>query len=432
MRKFTRHFLITGAVAVLAIAMSGCVVIKSQSASQLNTTGDVQITTTACASDVNSNNSGYSPADSACQGGSHGGNSSGDAANDSDQLFVAYRIPTAATAPSTITTTNPSGGSAITFTQNSQYTSQLQSLSPAPAGDQWVGYMSGVVSYTTAGGQYFTVAPKFTLGQASDGSPFQGPFKYRVAVGNRTVDGTHLAGRSVSCNGSITTWSNSDKSICVDDPSASAVITDLQQPTEDLGVLEAPGTQSVNQGNVARVKFQAVYAGDGNPAPSFDLSASTDIPGATALPSAPTLTPDDGVNQLRVIVRAPVSTPGGHYNVTLTASLPNGETRSSTHDVLVTPTTVRCDSAAPTIAGTRGDDILVGTPGPDVIAAYAGNDEVSGLDGNDLICTGRGDDTIRGGGGNDEINGRRGNDLLSGGSGHNIITPGPGKDRMIQ
>ena len=93
----------------------------------------------------------------------------------------------------------------------------------------------------------------------------------------------------MSCNGSITTWSNSDKSICVDDPSASAVITDLQQPTEDLGILEAPGTQSVNQGNVARVKFQVAYAGDGNPAPSFDLSASTDIPGATALPSAPTL-----------------------------------------------------------------------------------------------------------------------------------------------
>jgi Ca2+-binding RTX toxin-like protein len=218
----------------------------------------------------------------------------------------------------------------------------------------------------------------------------------------------------------------------VDDPSASAVITDLQQPTEDLGILEAPGTQSVNQGNIARVKFQVAYAGDGNPAPSFDLSASTDIPGATALPSAPTLTPDDGVNQLRVLVRAPVDTPSGHYNVTLTASLPNGETRSSTHDVLVTPTTVRCNSAAPTIAGTRGDDILVGTPGPDVIAAYAGNDEVSGLGGNDLICTGRGDDTIRGGAGNDELNGRRGNDLLSGGSGHNIITPGPGKDRMIQ
>lgn len=33
MRKFTRHLLIISAVAAMAVAMSGCVVIKSQSAS---------------------------------------------------------------------------------------------------------------------------------------------------------------------------------------------------------------------------------------------------------------------------------------------------------------------------------------------------------------------------------------------------------------
>jgi Ca2+-binding RTX toxin-like protein len=432
MRQFTRHLLIIAAVAVMAIALSGCVIIKSNSSAQLDGIGSVQITTNFCASDTASNNAGYSPPDSACQGAGKGGNTGGEALNSSSQLLVAYRIPTEASAPNTIVTTNPGGGSAFTFSQNSSYTSELQTLSPAPSGQQWVGYVSTTQAYTTAGNQYFTVAPKFTLQQEADGSPFEGPFNYRVVVGTRTVTGPFLGTRPVECDASITATSDGGTTVCADSPSPASIATNLQQPTQDLGILDAPGTESVNQGKVARVKFQVDYAGDGNPAPDFDLSAATSIPGATALPSTPVLTPEEGTEQLRVIVRAPVDTPPGHFDVTLVASLPTGETRTSTHDVLVTPTTVRCDTSAPTIAGTRGDDVLVGTAGPDVIAAYAGNDEVLGLEGNDLICTGRGDDTIRGGGGNDQIAGRRGNDLLTGGSGHNVIDSGPGKDRMIQ
>jgi Ca2+-binding RTX toxin-like protein len=251
-------------------------------------------------------------------------------------------------------------------------------------------------------------------------------------VGGRIDDGGHPSSRPVDCGGSITSLNAADNTICVDSPSASALSSDLQQATADLGILDASEPQSVKQGNVARVNFEAAYAGDGNPAPTFDLQASTDLPGPTAIPSAPTLTPEDGSNQLRVIFRVPVNTPPGSYDVTLTGSLPNGEKRSRTHEVVVTPTTVRCSGPAPTIAGTRGDDVLVGTPGPDVIAAYAGNDEVLGLAGNDLICSGRGDDTIRGGAGDDHIAGRRGNDNLSGGSGHNLIDPGPGKDHFVQ
>jgi Ca2+-binding RTX toxin-like protein len=435
MRKFTRYSLAVLAVSVTALALTGCVIIKSNSSAQLDGIGSVQITTTFCASDINSNNAGYSPADSNCQGSSKGGNSGLDATSSSQaQLLVGYRIPTTATAPNAITTTNPSGSGALTFNQSSSYTSQLQSKSPAPSGEKWVGYLSDPATYSTAGNQYFTLAPEFALQQEADGAPFQGPFKYRVVVGWRVFNGSYPASRPVVCGSTLTTTfddgpGNMD---CADSPSTASIPNDLQQATQDLGVLEAPGPQSVNQGNVARVKFQVDYAGDGNQAPDFDLSASTDIPGASALASTPTLTPDDGTTQLRVIMRVPVDTPAGAYDVTLTASLPNGETRSSTHEVLVTPTTVRCNASAPTIAGTRGDDILIGTPGPDVIAGYAGDDEVLGLDGNDLICTGRGDDTIRGGGGNDQIAGRRGNDLLTGGSGHNVIDPGPGKDRFIQ
>jgi Ca2+-binding RTX toxin-like protein len=404
MRKHARHFLIIAAVAVLAFAFSGCVFISSQSSTQLNGIGGVQITTTA-----------------------HG-NGSG---SEQVQLLIAYRIPTNASAPDAFTTANTSVGGPITFSQSSSFNSQLQSKSAPPSGQRWVGYISPTIS-APATDQSFTVSPTFALQQGADGSPFQGPFNYRPIVGFRNVNNTtYPASRPVVCGSPIT--GNADSTTCATDPSSTSTIaTNVQQQTQDLGVLEAPGVQSVNQGNVARVKYQAAYAGDGNPAPTFDLSATTNIPDATALPSTPTLTPDEGSTQLRVITRVPVDTPPGNYDVTLVASLPNGETRSSTHEVLVTPTTVRCDAAAPTIAGTRGDDVLIGTRGPDVIAGYAGDDEVLGLNGDDLICTGKGDDTIRGGGGDDQIAGRRGNDLLTGGSGHNVIDPGPGKDRFIQ
>ena len=109
------------------------------------------MTTTFCSSDTDSNDSGYSPSDPACQGSSHGGNSNLDTGNGSYQLFLAYRIPTAAQAPATIATTNPSGANTITFSPSSGLTSALQSGSPAPAGEKWVGFMSGVIAYTTAG-----------------------------------------------------------------------------------------------------------------------------------------------------------------------------------------------------------------------------------------------------------------------------------------
>jgi hypothetical protein len=431
MRKAIKTLLaITAAFAAVA-AMSGCVLIESQSSAQVDGIGDVQITTTVCASDTDSN---ATPARPACQGAGKGGNSNLDASSQSTQLLIAYRIPVDSTAPDTISTIDPGGAGTFTFDQSASYSSQLTSAFAPGSARKWVGYISSPQNYVEVGGsqEYFVVAPKFGLPQSSDGSAFAGPFNYRVVVGQRGVDGSHAAGRPVGCGSSATNFDPGEITVCADSPSSAAISTDASQPTQDLGILAAPGTESVNQGNVLRVKFGVDFSGDGNPAPTFDLSASTNIPGGTAQPSTPVLTPDDGVTRLRAITQVPVDTPPGHYDVTLTASLPGGEVRSSTHDVLVTPTTVRCSEYAPTIAGTTDDDVLVGTSGPDVIAGYAGNDQILGLGGNDVVCAGRGNDVLRGGAGNDKLAGRRGNDLLTGGSGRNVIDPGPGKDQMIQ
>jgi hypothetical protein len=558
-----RRFLLAGFAAALALSLSGCVIFKSVSSSQLNTVGNVQITTTACASDTSSNHTGYSPTDSACQGSTHGGNAgapsidattttptlhhvttglktdtttndpsfsfavnssgadhllvvkigensatdniagvtyggtaltalteyvpgasrfvdhvfylknptvgtanvvvditagvkltvameqyngvnqttpfgtvatnsntgstgptvnvsstSGDLVTDSlvvvsnspiptdtatspqnkdyeintgstttdivgvgshktaagttstmahtlsasrawstvgfaikgsqngMQLKLAYRIPTAITAPSTIVSTDPSGGSAITFTQDSGYSSQLTSLSAPGSGKKWVGYLSDFQSYTTAGYQYFTVAPQFALPQGSDGAPFQGPFNYRVVVGYRGVDQTttgSTSSRAVTCGAdAFASYSDGASSagqtgICIDDPSSSTVASDLSQTTRDLGVV-AGSPQSAQAGDPATVPFTLKYRGSSSP--SFNLSGSSNLPGSpTVTPSQSSFTPGtDEDKAVTASVTVPPTTTPGTYNVTFTATGTGGaagQNRSNTNTIIV-------------------------------------------------------------------------------------------------
>ncbi len=262
------------------------------------------------------------------------------------QLKLAYRIPTTVTAPSTITSTDPSGGSAITFTQNSGYTSQLTSLSAPGSGKQWVGYLSDFQSYTTTGYQYFTVAPQFALPQGSDGAPFQGPFNYRVVVGFRGVDQStagSTTSRAVTCGADPYSLyadgasAAGQQGICIDDPTSSTVASDLSQTTRDLGVV-AGSPQSAQAGDPATVPFTLKYRGTSSP--SFNLSASSNLPGSpTVTPSQSSFTPGtDEDKAVTASVTVPPTTTPGTYNVTLTAAGTggaSGQNRSNTNTVLV-------------------------------------------------------------------------------------------------
>jgi hypothetical protein len=369
------------AFGVLAVAMSGCVIIKSNSSAQLNTIGAVQITTRFCASDVSNpaNNTGYSPQDTTCQknisGGNAnaGGNSGSDAGNNTSlQLQVAYRIPSTVTAPATIVTTEPSGGSAITLTKNTAYGTALQSLSPAGSGKQWVGYLSSVQTYTTAAGQYFTVAPTFSLPPAGDGSPFQGPFNYRVAVGYRQVDEAtpgNTSARTVTCGSDAFALYNDGidgadgdtnpdmTGICIDDPSSATLASDLSQSTRDLGIV-AGSAQSVHAATTATVPFTVEYAGAAGAGP-FTMSATTTIPSTTATPSQASYTPSADSNQaMTVSVPVPAGTTAGTYNVTLKADLGNGQIRQQTNTVTVG--TCFCFETSPALPTTMGTVTLNG------------------------------------------------------------------------
>ena len=319
-----------------SLTLSGCVVIKSQSSSQLDGIGSVQITTTVCASDAApSTHPGCGDAD--VEGGDGNGNSNQDAASDGarkTQGFIGYRVPAGSSGPDSFTSV---AGGPLTFRRSSSYSSELQRLRPAPAGSQWIGYVSDPVDYDDpapgAPATETTVAPRFSLPPGSGGAPFQGPFRYRTVVGGRLVDSGNV-GDPVSCGSDLFTTSATatEERICIDSPAPAAVDSSLEQTTRDLAVQGGvPVTAAA--GSTAVPGFVARFAGPAGPA--FALSASSTVPGSQATLGSTSLSPSsDSTNVIGVAVPIPASTPPGPYEVRLTAS--GGQARSGSVPLTVT------------------------------------------------------------------------------------------------
>lgn len=391
----------------LSLSLSGCVVITSQSSQQLNTIGAVRLTTTACFSNQpgcpdRGNSNTHGPA--------------------GFQVLLAYRIPESASAPQAITA---SAGQPLGFTRDPSYTAELERLAPPGSSQKWIGYRSGHVGGLSS--PSFTVSPTFALKQEGNGAPFAGPFAYRVVTGARaTPEGNVNA--PIDC-GSNLAGSRATGTTCVDSPPLSELSTNLVQPTQDLGILG--DGETAKEGSVARVPFRLLYAGKSSSPPTFTLRAATDVPDTSARPSTTTLTPTRFSNKVQAILRVPPDTPAGSYDVTLIATVANGQTRARTLELRVGETRkARCAAVQPTIAGTAGRDRLIGTRHRDVITGYAGKDVIHARGGNDLICAGSGADRVFGGRGDDAIAGRAGRDLLVGGRGRDLMIGGPGKDRF--
>lgn len=113
------------------------------------------------------------------------------------------------------------------------------------------------------------------------------------------------------------------------------------------------------------------------------------------------------------------------------------------------PTPIIGTSAAETLNGTPGNDLIMGLEGADKINGNGGDDcifggegadKINGNDGNDVIFGegggdsingNNGDDTIDGGVGGDTINGENGDDFIIGGSGGDTIKGGAGNDQLF-
>jgi len=409
MRKVRRLFVVAIGFGTAA-ALSGCVVIASQSSQQLDTIGAVKLTTTACFSqqpDCTEMGNSNTPSNVPFQG------------------LVGYRLPTDVSTPQMISS---SAGQPLSFTRDPSYADELQRLAPAGRNQKWVGYRSAATAANPLNPS-FTVSPTFSLKQGQDGTPFQGPFAYRVVVGARGVPGN--TNQPVACGSSL--FGSSDtRTVCVDSPAPSELGVNLIQPTQDIGIVSDATARKADRGDTTPLSFKLLYAGKAGSPPLVSLRASTNIPdgGAKSVPA--NLTPPGGSSKARVLLQIPRDTPPGSYDVTLVATTAGGQVRSRTHELQVGPGRrgVGCNSLKPTISGTRGRDRLVGTRRRDVIAGYGGDDRILGRDGRDLICAGAGDDRAKGGGGSDMLIGLGGNDMLAGGKGRDVMLGGRGDDRF--
>ena len=133
--KPARSFLAVGAIALLSLGAAGCantqyVRISSQTSAQLNSIGNVQLTTTICTTTQS------------------GGSTCGpvNANNQTVVLKIGYTIPGGDNSPTSFSTVS---GRSLTFTQDSTYTAAKAGVT-VPAGSKWVGYSSNSFTYNGA------------------------------------------------------------------------------------------------------------------------------------------------------------------------------------------------------------------------------------------------------------------------------------------
>jgi len=323
MVTITRRAATLLALALTAAALGGCAVFSvTPAALQPGTIGDVTVHLSVCASDI-----GSCPADGTSEADKSG--------NSYDlQMLLGFLVPDGVDAPAAFdTSSGPSG----TFARNSSYSDGLGQLSAAPAGFHWIGYSTTTTyhwHYPSNPATEFTADPAFHLRPASDGSPYRGPFTYRAVVGVRAIDGAVPLASSVNCTGSHA----STQTICSDDAEGTTPLTtDRSLPTRDLGVLAATAPATTTPGGTVSLPFTLRYAGAATPGATFAVSAASNVPGAPA-PSVSTesVTPaTDSDSTVLATISVPSGTVPGDYSVTLTAALPNGQSRSSSGTLTV-------------------------------------------------------------------------------------------------
>jgi hypothetical protein len=322
-----------GAVALvlgLVPLLSGCLVFKTfHSATQLNTIGDVIVTSTICTS---SNTKPGCSATGLYTGKLEDLNTTPVAT----QIFLGYRVPAGVEGPPGFTST---GQIVLEFAPSPGYVAELQRLVPAPAGTKWLGYASTTTTVLDPNGgvKEFTVTAVFRLPAAADGGPFATPLLYRPVVGMRGVDGGNPITRPIACDASNPSAANSTTgTVCVSDTgpqfgtsTRAPISSNSAGATRDLGLPSTGVAGTISPGGTVSLPFIARYSGTATAAATFSLSASTTLTGATVIPALASLAPPSNSDTpIPVAVGVPAGAAPGTYDVTLTAKLANGQTRA--------------------------------------------------------------------------------------------------------
>jgi hypothetical protein len=302
-------------VAVVALTLSGCVSIKSFDAQQQGSIGNIDLVVTGC---------GSKAATPGCELGNTNLESNATATG---QVLLGVQMDARFVPPASFTTDVFSDQQP--FTASPSYTAELTRLSPPGAGRKWAGYISDARTYTP--GKLITARVPIIRPLLADGSPNPSGFGFSWKIGSRAVIPPDFqATRAVNCGTSLTTTDNGDFTICEDGTGALG-----GSGFNDFAFL-TPAPVTVSPGQTAIVPVTGKLTGPARPAINFALSASTTVPGATALTNVPTLAPPgESTTSVSVSVPVPPTTAPGTYAVTLTGTLAGGQTRAATGTLIV-------------------------------------------------------------------------------------------------
>lgn len=296
---------------VLAVALSGCLSLKSTAASQ-TTPGKITLKVVVCASNYNHVGA---PNWTDCQPGAVGkivaqDVNREDALKDGfGQLLVGFRVPLGTVGPPGFSSKD--GGT--DFTLSPSYTTELQRLFPAPGDQQWIGYISTVREYKAAVVANHTgeLNVDFRLPKSADGAPLA-TFRWRPVAGFR--EGGNADAAVVCGNDAVGKY-------CVDSPPRAQMSDDITTEVSDFGVLSGASTTAY-AGTTARLPFSLRYSDRANLGRgSFSLSATTEMPNARAVAEPQSLdAAPDSTSTATALVTVPAGTPGGRYPVTMSAA----------------------------------------------------------------------------------------------------------------
>jgi hypothetical protein len=326
------------------------------------------------------------------------------------QFFAAFLVPDGASAPATATAQLPSGfdTATATLTRKPSLDETLEHTRPAPAGRRWVGYISPVVgaaqdmanpqelaAHLRIASEADVPAPvdptqgdwsaeaDFRPARGEGGLPAPATFGHAVMGGVRMAypeeiyDGADtdnvdplspayfglqlLDSRPVDCQELrgfpfLTLFGQELASLPADARGLPLLTTTLcghSSADSSLALKDLRGSGNevtVAPGASVRVPFTLRYAGEAGP--TFELSATTAVPGATATPDPAALTPSAaGFQDAGVTIAVPAGTAPGAYAVTLTAKV-GGQARSAQGVVNVSAPAAVVTAASGEAAGT--------------------------------------------------------------------------------
>lgn len=330
-----RKLLVLLSIAASAVALSGCVAINSTGSFQLESMGPVTLSVSGCSSG--------SPG---CTGQANTGSIYGFLEGSPGQevkiqMLLAVRLPEGSTPPANLLANLPGGG-LLAFAASPSYVAELQTLEPAPAGERWWGWVSGVFAYSFTSKQSFDVQLTATLPRPADGGPYESPMHWRPVLGARVAEKTLPPTRPVKCGTTnlelyegFAEEGSGDTVVCADSPSPAATRGFIVAGLADFGIL---GTAvQAPTGSTVTAPFIAKRSGPADPGTTLSLAAQGGVPGGTlSIDRTAVSLGGDSAQPVLATIGVPANAPPGNYPVTLTATASGKPTRTGTAVVTVT------------------------------------------------------------------------------------------------